>query len=204
MLAVGSSLEDAQDLCDLDIFKGRLSVAASNSSASVTLSGDADAITQAQAIFSEEQKFCRLLKVDRAYHSHHMIPCRTPYIQKLKALKLAGRRASSNATSLWISTVTGERMDQPTIADLGTYWADNMVKPVLFSQALDSAINTQSPFDAVVEIGPHAAMQRAIKDNTTGQDVKHDTSMRRNVSALSSLQELAGRSHGLKESVTKR
>ncbi|KAI0439973.1 lovastatin nonaketide synthase [Xylaria telfairii] len=54
MLAVGTSCEDAQDLINLRAFKGRLAIAAHNSAASVTLSGDADAI-----------KFARPLKLIR-------------------------------------------------------------------------------------------------------------------------------------------
>ncbi|KAJ3504570.1 hypothetical protein NM208_g16319 [Fusarium decemcellulare] len=79
MLAVGTSWEDAHDLAQLRAFRGRLTVAAHNSSASVTISGDTDAIAHAKKVFDEEKKFARLLKVEKAYHSHHMLPCGDAY-----------------------------------------------------------------------------------------------------------------------------
>ena len=69
MMAVGTSEEDAAELCDLPMFEGRIAVAAVNSSSSVTISGDSDAIAEAQKVLVEEKKFARALKVDTAYHS---------------------------------------------------------------------------------------------------------------------------------------
>ncbi|THC92302.1 hypothetical protein EYZ11_008222 [Aspergillus tanneri] len=75
MLAVGTSIDDAQELCALPTFAGRLVTAATNSASSLTLAGDRDAINQAHLVFQDEKKFSRPLKVDKAYHSHHMLPC---------------------------------------------------------------------------------------------------------------------------------
>lgn len=72
MMAAGTTFDDAQELCRLDDFDGRLCVAASNSSNSVTLSGDADAIAEAKEVLEAEEKFARRLKVDKAYHSSHV------------------------------------------------------------------------------------------------------------------------------------
>ena len=44
MMAIGASVEDAKALCRDDRFAGRVQVAAVNSSSSITLSGDEDAI----------------------------------------------------------------------------------------------------------------------------------------------------------------
>jgi hybrid polyketide synthase/nonribosomal peptide synthetase ACE1 len=63
MLAVGTSLEDAEELCSHPDFEGRIGIAACNSSSSITLSGDAEAITFAKEVFEDEKKFARLLKV---------------------------------------------------------------------------------------------------------------------------------------------
>ena len=68
-------------------FRGRLAVAAHNSQASITLSGDIDAVILAKKVFDEEKKFARLLKVDTAYHSHHMLPCGKPYVDALQACR---------------------------------------------------------------------------------------------------------------------
>ncbi|EON69091.1 hypothetical protein W97_08404 [Coniosporium apollinis CBS 100218] len=59
--------EDAEELCALPDFKGRICVVACNSPTSVTLSGDADAIEEAKVIFNNKRKFARALRVDLLY-----------------------------------------------------------------------------------------------------------------------------------------
>jgi hybrid polyketide synthase/nonribosomal peptide synthetase ACE1 len=71
MIAVGTSVDDARALCE-EGFAGRVQVAAVNSSSSVTLSGDEDAIDEAERILKAQGTFARKLKVDTAYHSAHM------------------------------------------------------------------------------------------------------------------------------------
>lgn len=66
MIAVGASYDEAQDICNSERFKGKLCVGASNSPASVTLSGDADAIQDVKVMFHEKKRFARLLRVDNA------------------------------------------------------------------------------------------------------------------------------------------
>lgn len=62
-------------ICELPEFNGRINIAACNSSATVTLSGEADAVDEAKEIFERKGKFARRLRVNKAYHSHHMHPC---------------------------------------------------------------------------------------------------------------------------------
>ncbi|KAA6407229.1 MAG: hypothetical protein FRX48_09031 [Lasallia pustulata] len=154
MLAVGTSLEDAVELCKDEQFVGRITVAASNSSTSVTLSGDEDAIAEAEMILEDEKKFKRRLKVDRAYHSHHMLPSCAAYERSLRALNVRVHDPSSRCT--WFSTVHALSEARTELRD--TYWKDNMVKPVLFSQAIEKAFLT-GPFDVAIEIGPHPALK---------------------------------------------
>ncbi|OKL63922.1 hypothetical protein UA08_00474 [Talaromyces atroroseus] len=156
MLAVGTSREDAQELCELPAFEGRLTVAADNAPASVTLSGDADAIEEAKVIFDDEKVFARRLKVEIAYHSHHMFPCSEPYAKSLGALniKIPEHRSSS---CQWYSTVLpGKAMEYDVILK-NSYWVDNMVNPVHFKDAL--TIATQSDVNIVLEVGPHPALK---------------------------------------------
>ncbi|KAL2864256.1 uncharacterized protein BJX67DRAFT_383918 [Aspergillus lucknowensis] len=167
MLAAGTSLEDAQELCELPDFEGRIAVAASNSPASVTLSGDEDAIHHARDIFEEEKKFARLLRVDKAYHSHHMLRCSEAYLKSLAAAGIQPFQTPSSGTA-WFSSVTVRRIQ--TVNDLSSsYWNDNMVKPVLFSQALELAVATEGPFDLAIEVGPHPALQGPAKQTIEGK-----------------------------------
>lgn len=137
MIAVGTSLDDAEDLCNLPYFKGRTSVAASNSSSSVTLSGDADRIAQAKLVLEDENKLVRLLKVDTAYHSHHMIALSDPYVRSLDRVGIMVQTPYSDCS--WYSSVFGGKKIMAN--DLrNIYWSDNMVGTVLFSQAVEAAM----------------------------------------------------------------
>jgi acyl transferase domain-containing protein len=155
MIAVGSSLEDITDLCEDEAFSGRLSVAASNSSSSVTVSGDEDAIAELQVILDDEKKFNRLLKVDKAYHSNHMLPCYAPYVASLRRCGVKVQTPSTTCT--WFSSVYNRAVDfSMELAD--TYWAENMTKPVLFTEALGTAL-AASTYDLVLEVGAHPALK---------------------------------------------
>ncbi|RGP81853.1 polyketide synthase [Fusarium longipes] len=161
MMAVGLGSEDATAFCDTEKFRGRISLAASNSPSSATISGDEDAILEAKEILDEQKTFARLLKVDTAYHSHHMRACAKPYLQSLKACNITVNPLSNNC--IWISSVYGNsdildgEVDIESLA--GQYWIDNMVRPVLFSEALECSLWRAGPFDLSLEIGPHPALK---------------------------------------------
>lgn len=161
MLAAGTSVEDALQLCEDEEFAGRINLAASNSSSSVTISGDEDAIEELESILEDEKKFHRRLKVDMAYHSQHMEPCSAPYIDSLRRAGVKAQPPPSSSACIWYSSVhDGKPVElSPALNDI--YWAENMTKPVLFSQALKAALiaNAVSAFDVVLEVGPHPALK---------------------------------------------
>ncbi|KAK3309308.1 polyketide synthase [Chaetomium strumarium] len=165
MLAVGTSAADAAEICNDPDFSGRISVAAVNSSTSVTISGDEDAIAELEVIVEEEKKFHRRLRVDNAYHSHHMVSAADPYLQGMRRAGIKARQPTptSHPPCTWFSSVfDGRPMEySPELSD--EYWVQNMVKPVLFSRALEAALSSASSsgasFDAALEVGPHAALK---------------------------------------------
>ncbi|KAK0373507.1 hypothetical protein CLIM01_09128 [Colletotrichum limetticola] len=161
MMAIGLGFEDAMAFCDEPQFKGRIGLAASNSPTSTTLSGDEVAINEAKAILEEQKTFTRLLKVDTAYHSHHMMPCAKPYLAALKACNIKVNTPSDRC--VWISSVHGHAElldDEASLSVLsGQYWIDNMVRPVLFSEATECSLWRAGPFNLVLEIGPHPALK---------------------------------------------
>ncbi|KAM4063750.1 acyl transferase domain-containing protein [Hirsutella rhossiliensis] len=59
MLAVGASADAARTFCCEDRFAGRLQVAAVNSGSSITLSGDEDAVCEAEGVFKSRGMFAR-------------------------------------------------------------------------------------------------------------------------------------------------
>lgn len=159
MMAVTTSYEDAQDLCSLDSVEGRIKIAAVNSSSSLTLSGDIDAIEEVRAILDDEKKYARKLHVDQAYHSHHMVPYADAYVRKLQDCGITVHAKNGNDDTTWISSVKPRtRMDGDASLQF-QYWADNMVNPVLFSQAVHYAWENAGAVDAVIEVGPHPALK---------------------------------------------
>lgn len=158
MIAAGTSLEDARELCELPAFEGRVSVAAYNSDSSVTLSGDLDAIEEVKEVLDDEKMFNRQLKVDTAYHSHHMIPCSKKYYEALDACKI--NIMTPSGRTKWYSSVYDGNVMVPCDALKHQYWVDNMVNIVLFATAVKSAITSSEPkLTQVVEVGPHAALK---------------------------------------------
>ncbi|KAL5356525.1 hypothetical protein BJX96DRAFT_171691 [Aspergillus floccosus] len=172
MMAVGTSFEDAVEFCELEEFEDRLQVAARNSSTSVTLSGDEDAIIEALEIFQDEGKFARQLKVDTAYHSQHMLPCAAPYLEAMNRCNITVRDGSG---PIWFSSVSGGQvMTKEMIRP--QYWVENMTQTVLFSPAVTAAVTEASPFDLALEIGPHPALKSVALDTieeTTGSRVPY-------------------------------
>ncbi|KAI1749216.1 PKS-NRPS hybrid [Xylaria castorea] len=164
MLAVGTSYEDAKELCELPAFEGRVCVAASNSPSSVTLSGDAEAIDEIKTVLDEEKKFTRHLKVDRAYHSHHMMACSKAYVSSLRECGIQQLSPTEGSKCRWVSSVfTCDIKDVPTTAGLqGEYWALNLTKPVMFSEALQVLLGgdqDEAVYDLTIEVGPHPALK---------------------------------------------
>ncbi|KAF3765311.1 hypothetical protein M406DRAFT_256096 [Cryphonectria parasitica EP155] len=155
MLAAGMSDEDAQALCTDEVFAGRVCVAAVNSSSSVTISGDEDAIDEVKIILDDEKRFNRKLRVDKAYHSNHMLNCGPPYVAAIKA---SGARAVEPTQKIsWISSVHCRQVT-PDMNIGAEYWADNMISPVLFHQALSVALETDD-YDLAIEVGPHPTLK---------------------------------------------
>ena len=159
MLAAGLSFDDATEFCSRSEIAGRVEVAASNAPQSVTLSGDIDAVQTAKKLLDKDSTFNRMLKVNKAYHSHHMEPCSQPYIASLKSENIQPRYPRDGC--VWVSSVFGDDIkDCASLEELAsTYWNDNMLKPVLFSMAVEQHMNISSDFDMAIEVGPHPALK---------------------------------------------
>ncbi|KAF4963588.1 hypothetical protein F66182_18115, partial [Fusarium sp. NRRL 66182] len=198
MLAVGTSMDDAKELCELATMKkyGKFNVAASNSSASVTLSGDITAIERAKFIFEDEQKFVRQLKVDTAYHSHHMEPCAEPYMDAMARIKIKVKEPRTSCR--WYSSVLGGDLVTTEMAEqlAGSYWKDNLLQPVLFSQALESALEkTSTPPALAIEVGPHPALKgpaSLIMEEKLGSGVPYTGVLARNVNDVEAFSDAVG------------
>lgn len=161
MVAVAMSLDQSENFCSQHRFAGRLVVAASNGPSIVTLSGDLDAIHEAKETCDSQGVFAKVLKVDVAYHSHHMIRCEKAYRQYLEGLEIQLCNSTAHRCIWYSSVYQNTDSGYKTPESLrGSYWVDNMVRPVLFSQALGQATSEGHVFAMAVEIGPHPTLRR--------------------------------------------
>ncbi|KIA75322.1 polyketide synthase [Aspergillus ustus] len=156
MVAVNILAVEGKAYCN-NHFAGRLDVAAENSPSSVMLSGDEDAVTEVIQDFQAWGIFSRLLKVNMAYYSVHMLPCARPFLDSLNVCGIEPCQEANISCPVWFSTVfAGEKMSTTKLTN--QYWVDNMCKPVLFKGALALALE-KDPFDLAIEIGPRPALK---------------------------------------------
>lgn len=163
MMAVSMSFEAASAFCAE--VGGSLKVAACNSTTSCTLAGDAATIDEAKARLDEDKVFARVLAVDTAYHSHHMLPCAGPYLESLQNCGVKALKGPKNCQ--WYSSVWGPNgrsrsfnSEQGMKLLQGQYWVDNLTSTVLFSQAVNRALSEESSvLDFALEVGPHPALK---------------------------------------------
>ncbi|RDA87869.1 hypothetical protein CP532_2942 [Ophiocordyceps camponoti-leonardi (nom. inval.)] len=195
MMAAGLTYHDAVALCD-EQFPGRLHVAASNSPSGVTLSGDEDAVDEAMAMLQQRGTFARVLKVDTAYHSPHMIPCSDPYLRLLEACNIQPLAGDSSCE--WFSSVLGQRIDSSVHGHLlaAEYWKENMIKPVLFTNAVELIIyQAVKPCQVALEVGPHPALKGPFGQTfkqATGTQLPYQATLAREVDDVEALSDTLG------------
>ncbi|KAL2203578.1 ketoacyl-synt-domain-containing protein [Sarocladium strictum] len=178
MLAAGISPEEASHFLQALPETSVAVTACINSPESVTLSGDADAITILNKKISSKKKFARKLRVATAYHSPHM---RDVADECLGAMKKSGLSEPKETKVLMFSSVTGDLIDHNELG--ASYWIRNMCQPVLFSGAMKNLL-TYTPnkrhgsrlvpykWTSVVEVGPHSALKAPVTQVMESLDPK--------------------------------
>ncbi|KAJ4862469.1 polyketide synthase dehydratase domain-containing protein [Trichoderma breve] len=180
MAAVGLGADEAQEYLDRVADVGKVVIACVNSPQSVTVSGDNDAVAAVEALCKDEGVFARKLKVEQAYHSHHMDPLADAYHELLR--KEMARTAIKTLEAeteeledgelkvIFSSAVTGGRItDAKEIAD-PDHWVGSLVQPVLFVDAFTDMVLGETEdasgrnIDVVLEVGPHTALGGPIRE----------------------------------------
>ncbi|CZR54997.1 related to polyketide synthase [Phialocephala subalpina] len=156
MMAVGLSQEAAEVFVSR-LTKGTAVVACINSPESVTISGDEAAISELEELLFQEGVFARMLKVENAYHSHHMKVIERHYLSAIKDIETLGRHPGRQM----FSTVTGRMLQHKELEP--AYWTQNLVSPVQFTAAISALLQSKAMKpDVLLEIGPHSVLQGAL------------------------------------------
>ncbi|GAB1318217.1 Polyketide synthase (Fragment) [Madurella fahalii] len=199
MMAVGVGAADAQPYLD-GVTAGKAVVVCVNSPSSVTLSGDLSAMDELEARFTSQNVFARKLRVQAAFHSHHMLLLEDHYRAALRQHMDTNKPRTFTPGLLFLSPVTGKRVDDANT--LGPeHWVQNMTQPVLFAQSFHNMVapdaQTQQ-VDVVVEVGPHSALAGPIRQSLTGVSalkklaVRYASCLERGADAVRTVQTLAG------------
>lgn len=199
MAAIGAGWEDVKPY----LVPG-VTVACENSPKSITISGDTDKVAQVVAHVKQsppngQEVMARLLKVDKAYHSHHMAEIGDYYHALLVEHGVAARGVPKCS---FFSTVTGKLLEDGE--ELGPeYWRKNLESPVLFATGVSRILEHSLGKNAVfLEVGPHPALAgplRQIAAQAQGSNaVPYASAMSRNqhcveslLTAIGKLQQLA-------------
>ncbi|KAK4508228.1 hypothetical protein PRZ48_001966 [Zasmidium cellare] len=156
MLAAALPHEAAMELCTRPEYTGRIVVAAVNSSDSVTLSADLATLNEVKAELETQEISVRKLKVDKAYHSHHMESVAKDYLESLRACNIQPKFPGQGC--IWISSVNAKPFQSTEMKSLqAEYWVQNFVRPVMFAPAVECALINR--FDGVIEVGCHPALK---------------------------------------------
>ncbi|HWY77005.1 MAG TPA: acyltransferase domain-containing protein, partial [Verrucomicrobiae bacterium] len=152
MLAVALSADEAKQLVAKN--PNQLAIAAFNSPASMTLSGDGAVLEEIARSLEARGTFCRFLQVNYAFHSRQMDPIKEELLRSLGQIEL------SPAKLPMLSTVTGRPTDGLDL-DAG-YWWRNVREPVRFDAAIDAL--AQQGRRVFLELSAHPALLFSITE----------------------------------------
>ncbi len=154
MLALGIGQEEAEGLIeDFDT----VDLAAVNSSSSVTISGEREALEAIAEIMEENEIFNRFLRVEVAYHSYQMEPIRDEF---LKCLEEMNPRVGS--VPYW-STVTCSVLDGKNLD--ASYWWRNVREPVKFGETFANLMDDSETL--FLQVGPHPVLSASMREMIT-------------------------------------
>ena len=138
-------------------------IACENSPSSTTISGDKDVLL----FILEEIKshhnsvLARQLKVDIAYHSHHMKNLSTKYMELLQDELKSRHICRKKLLVPMFSSVWDQKIVLAEALSL-EYWVANLVSPVRFYTAMANALR-ESGNSLLVEIGPHSVLAGPLR-----------------------------------------
>lgn len=197
MVAVGLGAGDSQKYLS-SVFNGKVVLACENSPNSITVSGDVCGLDQLEALLKRENIFARRLKVDAAWHSHHMEAVADAYHASMKNKV---QPAQDHLDVIFSSPATGTRLDDAEEIGSPEHWVRSLTGPVRFVEAFRSmcfeAPGSKPAVDLVIEVGPHAALSGPIQDimgmpEFRDVEIEYRSCLVRKQNAVDTMQALVG------------
>ena len=164
MMAVGLGPADVQKYLSR-VSNGKVVLGCENSPSSITASGDVTGLDQLEALLKNDNIFARRLKVDAAWHSHHMDAMADAYHASMHNRV---RPAQASLDIVFSSPATGTRLDDVEAIGNPAHWVRSLTQPVRFVDAFCSMCfedsDSEPTVDMVIEVGPHAALSGPVQD----------------------------------------
>ncbi|PLN85920.1 putative polyketide synthase [Aspergillus taichungensis] len=136
-------------------------IACQNGPRSVTISGDKEKINH---VVEEIKRclpdvFCRRLRLNIAYHSHHMKSLGPSY----EAAISTSAESNDSMLPMFSSVTTKKVTDSSQLTS--AYWRQNLESPVRFDDAVNTLLDNGDAdmSHVILEVGPHSALSSAIK-----------------------------------------
>ncbi|KAH8688630.1 putative polyketide synthase [Talaromyces proteolyticus] len=155
MLAVGLGPDNVQEY--LQGYEDWVQIACFNSPSSITLSGTIDALVNLKQRLEADKHFCRLLNINKAYHSRFIQPTAemfADFVQRNPPTAKIGKHGVK-----MFSTVSGHRLDTIFHND---HWKNNMMLPVQFTQACSDMLSDGNAPTMLIELGPSNALKGPV------------------------------------------
>ncbi|KAF4494561.1 polyketide synthase [Fusarium agapanthi] len=194
MMAVGLGAEAIAPY--LEAHQPKVVIACHNSPEGVTLSGDVESLKVLEADFKAEGTFARILHTNgKAYHSHHMLAAVDRYEGLLRGSRENGLTRLMFDKTEMVSSVTNSFLKDNIVLD-EKYWSANLASPVLFNQAVQTALARKDmAIDTLIEIGPHSALSgpmRQIKAHLSADKLQYLPTLIRGARCAEQVLKLAG------------
>jgi acyl transferase domain-containing protein/NADPH:quinone reductase-like Zn-dependent oxidoreductase len=206
MIAVGLGRQDSEEYLKSLTCGGKAVVACVNSPSSTTVAGDLPAVLELETMLQKDGVFGRRLRVETAYHSHHMSPIAEDYRTSLNLMADDSAKPVNRIDSIvYGSPVTGYRMSNAETIAHADHWVGSLVQPVQFVDAFTEMVlggldsddgSASSSIDVVIEVGPHTALGGPIKEilglpDFEGIKLPYYGCLVRHTNAMESMQALA-------------
>ena len=200
-------MEDLGRTQETGFDRARVTCSCINSPNSVTLSGPVHELDLLASHFQRQGVFAQRLNVNVAYHSPQMQLIADEYHEAIGTLEEGPDwRSGKMMSSVSCNIITGVEVSR------SDYWVRNLVSPVQFAEAmrlccfrknddtivprLDRSHRNDIVSHFWLEIGPHAALQRPIKDTLKSvqreKEVHYCSALIRRSSALITTLEAVG------------
>ncbi len=177
-------LADEDTVCELIKCYDDVSIAAVNAPENITVSGGKDSIDDLVLRARKARIFIEELGVSHPFHSILMRDGASQMKNKLEGIKFHA------PTRCLISACTGTFVNEGTFMN-AAYWGDHLVKPVLFSKSIKTAISSGG--STFLEIGATATLSGLAAQNINDNVILVLPSLRKNLSVWKQICESMGR-----------